>query len=211
MPSSTFFNLPESKRARLMYAARAEFARVPFAEVSINRIVRAAAISRGSFYQYFSDKRDLLNYLLCDYREALAQRALSSLGAHGDLFQAFVDILDFVYETAFDGENGAFFRSLFSDIRINADFLDKQENDNLFGLALDDLRRLVDMEKLDLRREGDFGDMLGILLSLTGETFARVFFDPGAFLESRTRFIARLRLLKRGFLQDKDATKPIVS
>ena len=56
MPSNTFFRLPEEKRQRLLDAAWEEFSRVSFADASINQIIRAANISRGSFYQYFTDK-----------------------------------------------------------------------------------------------------------------------------------------------------------
>ncbi|MBQ1351598.1 MAG: helix-turn-helix transcriptional regulator [Oscillospiraceae bacterium] len=52
MPSQTFYNLSSAKQEMLLAAARAEFARVPFREASINQIVRAAHISRGSFYMF---------------------------------------------------------------------------------------------------------------------------------------------------------------
>ena len=44
MPSKTFFHLPAEKRERLLLAAEEEFARVPYAEASINRMIRAAGI-----------------------------------------------------------------------------------------------------------------------------------------------------------------------
>lgn len=47
------------KRERLLLAAEEEFARVPYAEASINRMIRAAGIPRGSFYMYFRDKEEL--------------------------------------------------------------------------------------------------------------------------------------------------------
>ena len=68
MPSKTFFHLPAEKRERLLLAAEEEFARVPYAEASINRMIRAAGIPRGSFYMYFRDKEELFHYLL---REAI--------------------------------------------------------------------------------------------------------------------------------------------
>ena len=40
MPTSTFFNLPPPKREKLLHAAAAEFARKPYGEVSINRIIQ---------------------------------------------------------------------------------------------------------------------------------------------------------------------------
>jgi len=64
VPSDTFFRLPEEKRQRLMDAAWEEFTTVRFSDASINKIIRAANIPRGSFYQYFSDKDDLFAYLV---------------------------------------------------------------------------------------------------------------------------------------------------
>ena len=49
MPTQTFFNLPPPKREKLLHAAVAEFARRPYGEVSISRIIQAAEIPRGSF------------------------------------------------------------------------------------------------------------------------------------------------------------------
>ena len=71
MPSATFFRLPEEKRQRLTDAAWAEMLSVRFDKVSINRIIQNAGISRGSFYQYFSDKQDLLHFLFLHIHDEL--------------------------------------------------------------------------------------------------------------------------------------------
>ena len=63
MPKDTFFNLPEEKRALICDVALDEFAEYPFDQASINRIVAKSGIAKGSFYQYFEDKRDLFLYL----------------------------------------------------------------------------------------------------------------------------------------------------
>lgn len=87
MPTSTFFRLPEEKRARLIEACWAEVSQVRFSEVSINRIISAARIPRGSFYQYFEDKEDLIHYLMEDMREyfiSLVRNILIEAG--GDVF-----------------------------------------------------------------------------------------------------------------------------
>ena len=79
-----------------MNAIRQELSRVPFSKVSINQIVQAANISRGSFYQYFENKQDMLEYLLCDYRDMFNKAAEKSLEqSGGDIFMMFLDILDF--------------------------------------------------------------------------------------------------------------------
>ena len=204
MPSRTFFNLPEDKRARLMKSIRAELARVPFEKASINRIIRSAGISRGSFYQYFETKQDMLDYLLVDYREMLAAHALESLiKSDGDLFRMLLDIFDYIQNTASDEENGKLFLCLFSDIRINSVFLEQRDSDNLLGIGKDDLRRLVNTDALDIRGDEDFENMLGVLLPLTGEAFARVFFNPASYPKRRAQYQAQLDLVKRGFLKEK--------
>lgn len=64
MPKETFFNLPEEKRRTIQEAAMNEFAEHDFEGASINRIVSAAGIAKGSFYQYFEDKADLFKQIL---------------------------------------------------------------------------------------------------------------------------------------------------
>jgi AcrR family transcriptional regulator len=64
MPKETFYNLPEEKRQKIYEAAMDEFARHPFKQASINRVVEQAGIAKGSFYQYFQDKKDLYKYLI---------------------------------------------------------------------------------------------------------------------------------------------------
>lgn len=95
MPSKTFFHLPAEKRERLLLAAEEEFARVPYAEASINRMIRAAGIPRGSFYMYFRDKEELFHYLLKRYQDGLLQRLERVLEEQGgDLLGALPALFD---------------------------------------------------------------------------------------------------------------------
>jgi AcrR family transcriptional regulator len=63
MPKDTFFNLPEDKQTMICGVAIDEFAEYPFDQASINRIVAKSGIAKGSFYQYFEDKKDLFSYI----------------------------------------------------------------------------------------------------------------------------------------------------
>ncbi len=69
MPTSTFFNLPEKKRQKILAAAVQEFTIRNLAEANISHIVKAAGISRGSFYQYFNSKEDLYVHIFATLRE----------------------------------------------------------------------------------------------------------------------------------------------
>jgi AcrR family transcriptional regulator len=65
LPKPTWFRLPEAKRARVLDAAMAEFGRHGFSSGSLNVISREAGVSKGSLFQYFTDKLDLFAYV-CD-------------------------------------------------------------------------------------------------------------------------------------------------
>lgn len=64
MPKETFFNLVEEKRNRIIESSMNEFAENSFHKASINKIIKNASIPKGSFYQYFEDKKDLYLYII---------------------------------------------------------------------------------------------------------------------------------------------------
>ncbi len=66
VPKDTFFNLSEEKRQKIIGAAIDEFAKLHYSSVTINGIVQAAGIPKGSFYQYFENKDDLYIYLFIE-------------------------------------------------------------------------------------------------------------------------------------------------
>ncbi len=105
MPRDTFLRLPQEKRERILEAAWREFEAVPFADASINRIVRAAGIPRGSFYQYFEDKTDLFRHLLREMYAFMMDGFLKTLrGSGGDLFAAMLDCYDAFLKLEAQGE-----------------------------------------------------------------------------------------------------------
>lgn len=94
MPKDTYYNLPDEKRLRIFNAAVDELIRVPVSEMSINQIIQNAGISRGSFYQYFKDKHDLVQYVLADYVVQFTEAVRGSMKkAGGNLF----DGLEFLF------------------------------------------------------------------------------------------------------------------
>ncbi len=64
MPKTTFFNLPDKKREKILDVAITEFSEFPYNTASISKIIRIAGIAKGSFYKYFENKRDLYQYLV---------------------------------------------------------------------------------------------------------------------------------------------------
>lgn len=64
MPKQTFFNLDQEKQDRIIDSAIDEFAVRNFDSAKLSNIIKASGIPRGSFYQYFEDKKDLLLYVM---------------------------------------------------------------------------------------------------------------------------------------------------
>ncbi len=77
MPKPTFYNLPADKQQRIVEAAVEEFGSRPYRQATLDRIVEAAGVSKGSMYQYFSGKVDLYGWLMTEY---LAEKKLSAIG-----------------------------------------------------------------------------------------------------------------------------------
>lgn len=69
MPTNTFYNLPESKRNKVIEASVEEFIRAENGDIIVKNIINQAGIPRGSFYQYFETKEDLVDYILKSHME----------------------------------------------------------------------------------------------------------------------------------------------
>ena len=77
MPNQTFFNLPPKKRQLITELSIVEFANSDYENASISNVVKQAKIAKGSFYQYFEDKKDLYLYLI----DLAAQQKIAFLKA----------------------------------------------------------------------------------------------------------------------------------
>ena len=126
MPTERFNRLPEAKRQAIREAALKEFARVPFDKASINQIIRNADISRGSFYTYFVDKQDVVEFLLKDTFEQMKDICKKKLDDTGGDYFAMVEMMFeyFVGELRKNPEMVTVARNIFSN----------KENNELVGM-----------------------------------------------------------------------------
>jgi TetR/AcrR family transcriptional regulator len=72
---STFLNLPEAKQEKILDAALAEFADKGYEQASVNVMVSASGIAKGSLYQYFTDKKGIFLYIF-DFAISRVRRTL---------------------------------------------------------------------------------------------------------------------------------------
>ena len=195
MPTTTFFNLPPPKREKLLHAAVAEFARRPCGEVSINRIIQAAEIPRGSFYQYFADKTDLFRYVLRRYDKLLKAAVSRSLDRCGGRpMELPLTLFDLVLN--YIQENRAEFAQFLSILRQNIGMDAGQL------LALPDVMRLVleeaDWSGLGLGGQEERLALLDLLLSSAGQSLMAVCCGKAGLEEVRERLLTKVALIRRG-------------
>lgn len=146
MPKSNFFTLNQSKRDRILKAALDEFSSEAYTDASINQIVKASGIARGSFYLYFDDKEDLYFYLVSEIVQttATAFMAKALKKSSTDVFEIYRELLLYSVEMISNPRFGAFFKHLilgsnssfqqkYKDIlrRVTQDILQTQLEDKI--------------------------------------------------------------------------------
>lgn len=126
MPSKTFINLDSDKKEKLISSAMNEFSNHLYPDVSINKIISNAKISRGSFYTYFNDKDDLFLYLIELNHLKLNDIVKKQLIINsGDLHNSFINLYDEFITNVFNKSYEGFFKNIF--IFFNTCF-EKEEN-----------------------------------------------------------------------------------
>lgn len=124
MIKNTFYNLPEEKRQRITDAIFNEFAGSSGERVSINNIIKNANISRGSFYQYFDDKMDLITVVTGEFSNHMYETIANSMKeSGGNVFQLPIDMFNGTMEFVQRGNNFEIYKNLFANIKANGDDL----------------------------------------------------------------------------------------
>lgn len=120
MIKPTFYHLPQEKRNRIIDAVINEFASASTEKVSINRIIKAANISRGSFYQYFDDKVDLVEILVKSFMNTAYDEFCTALkNSQGDIFSTYIHIFELVAKCTVDNKQKIVLKNLFKNLRAN--------------------------------------------------------------------------------------------
>ena len=159
MPTERFNKLPEEKKKAIRDAAMEECIRVPFEKVSINKIIQNAGISRGSFYTYFEDKRDVVRYIFSDTADKLKDFWTTSVVSNGgDLWSASEELLDQAITFAPKGKTFQMLQSfvlyqdfdkLFSEVHGGNHMGEKKGNEIL--AALYEVTDRANFQKTDMK------------------------------------------------------------
>lgn len=197
MPSVRFLNLPQEKRCKIIEAVRTELAQNPVDELSINRIIHNADISRGSFYQYFDGKEDLLEYVFLDLRHIMIEIINKSIQSNnGDMFDAGAEVLDKLIEVGSKSENKKIFVNVFSYMKVTEDMLiDAIANEENFA---ESFINSIDRSKLKLTSDSNVKDLIRLVIALFRDSMCRCFADMESADEIINDFKKRMEIIKYG-------------
>lgn len=203
MIKQTFYNLPEHKRQRVINAVVDEFANAESDKVSINHIVQNADISRGSFYQYFDDKLDLVEVLIKSFIDKGiddVRRAIVS--SDGDIFYTFECMYDVIVRFSEDEKQKRVLKNLISNVRANnnlvSDYIIKRYK------GIESLINITDeFSRKGFRFKSD-EDMILLQQILTSVLKNAIYnyyvFDADAE-ETKKRYLRKLYIIKHGAMK----------
>ena len=203
MIKPTFYNLPEEKRRRITAAIISEFSESPDEKVSINRIINRARISRGSFYQYFDDKVDLIEVLMKTFIESVLKKldAAASV-SDGDIFSTYEQLFDTIVAVAEDCENRTVLRRLSANLRANDDLVFEYMKNRFQGIDdFKDCAKRFSRGYLRFPGDSDFDLLLQILSGVLKNALFNYYVMEEPYEKVRNDFRRKLFILKAGALR----------
>lgn len=190
MPKETFYNLPEDKRQKIFAAAVQEFSTQRFSEASINQVIKAAGIPRGSFYQYFRDKEDLFQYM---YEQILKEKR--DLMRQAEVLDPEVDVFELLLRTTKATFEWSRVRPEYSRISMlmeldNSDFIT-----SLRTAAAEGLRGMVERDKARslIKPDVDPDLLVDMIYALLLREYFWTGLDEGLFLKKLTDVITIIK------------------
>lgn len=177
MPKEIFYRLPDEKRERIMAAAEREFLENSFEAASINRIIKEAAIPRGSFYQYFEDKKDIFLYIVSTHKnEAFGFVESFIKDSDGDVFSFMRKAMDFMISAEcsekVEGMKRIFSQPWVFDMIVSDTMKGKQEEANTpKGIMF----KYIDKNQLNVENDDELIALINIFASISLGLFFKIF------------------------------------
>ena len=197
MPKETFLKLPKEKKQKIIKSAKKEFARAPIENVSIKNIVEEADIARGSFYQYFESKEDLLIYILKENSEKLNTKLKDKVKeTNGDIFRLYIFLYDSMIEEFTNNPDQELFKQIFINL--------KSSDENVFDLVkktkpqdIIEYYEQIDKTKLNITNHEDLVIICDMLNAITRRAVIKNFKNKSKEY-CRKMFLKEIEYLKYG-------------
>lgn len=202
MIKPTFYNLSDDKRKRVLQAILEEFADTDSEKISINRIIKRANISRGSFYQYFDDKVDLVEVLfltLVDMNIKDAYRALSESG--GDIFALYNSFLEILFRLSKDEFYNNIMRNLCRSMYSTDSLIAEYVQTRCRGFdELNQLAQCVNRSKLRFSTDEEMVALHQIFVAILRDCANRLYVLDVSAAVLKSDFDRKIEIIKYGAL-----------
>lgn len=201
MPTDTFNKLPEEKKTKVILAAKKEFARASLRDASIKNIVEGAGIARGSFYQYFDSKEELLQYLLKEHVEEMNKNLEVTLKeTNGDIFQVFISIYDYMVNECINKGEAEFFKRIFEELKTSQDDMLIVDMKKYRPKDIIEYYDLVNKEDLRIKSIDEFRLLTRMLHAVTKKAIVCSFrYDSKE--KAREDYLKQLEYIKYGVMR----------
>ena len=207
MPSERFLNLPAEKRQRILSAAMREISGNPVEALSINRIIREAGISRGSFYQYFEDKNDLLEYIMSDLRQGVEETFIRLMSENGgDPLKAAAGLLHFAVDLGISRGGGAMCRNMFANMRMNSPDPFEMIRRDLMEKSFSWMDARYGFSEM-INSQWKMADVFDMVVDLMRAAMARIFSDLSKRDEIEASFCNQLKIIQKSVLKGEEDAK----
>ncbi|MDA3932655.1 MAG: TetR/AcrR family transcriptional regulator [Tenericutes bacterium] len=199
MPSQTFKNLNKEKKNKIINAAIQEFSERNIGEASINKIVKNAEISRGSFYTYFNDKYDLVHFLI----DSVKLNLFKTLEAKFiDSNRRFHQLLLIVHDELYSLLENPKYNALIKNISLffHNHFIEGH-NELPEGMQYDFklIMDYVDREEFKENTDEFLFKTMMITQAILKEVLLITIVQKSSINDSRNRFTDLLRLVEQGY------------
>ena len=200
MPKETFLNLPKEKKEKITNAILKEFSRENFNKASISNIIKEAKIPRGSFYQYFEDKEDAIEYIIDSFIENEQKEFLALLvKSKGDIFKTSLKLFEHLAEKSSEKEKLRLYKNILEESRKNnISIFDEKPRKND---KKEDFIKYINTENFEVKDKEYLKDVVEILMILTRNTTINVISKKVEKEEGQKELLKQFEILKRGVLK----------
>lgn len=209
MPTSTFENLSDDKKERIIAGAMKEFSSHSLNNASISNIVKYSQISRGSFYQYFEDKDDLYLYLIKKFQHNYRKLMVKCFKSHnGDFYEAYLEFGTTYIQAITESEKFGFFENLY----LNMNYEINKQSVNLMYSNPEKPKRvpkgeriidLIDYSLLVIQTDEEIIKLMKFLISVLNHTIMEGFWEEMSLSETQQLFKKRLDWIYYGIQNSK--------
>lgn len=155
-------------------------------------------ISRGSFYQYFESKEDLLKYIIMQDTESKNKEIADLLKeTDGNIFELCIFLYDKMTKKIEKDENMIVFRKIFNNIMQSKE--KRVLENNLIDFKM--ICKIIKSNNLKIQNEKELEILLKMLIDITFKSIMYSKMNENK-KEEREKFLKRLEFIKFGVMEN---------